>query len=245
MGVIHKLCIAIFLKQYSSLLKILQVILHINTALDTALTGISEDENIIIFRENHVQKEHASFLHVAINEMIKNIGVSFSEINAVSLVNGPGSYTGLRVGLAAAKGICYAMDTPLITFSTLKWLAKPFQGAAVDFICPLIDARRMEVFTAMYTTDMKEVVAPYAKVLDNNSFEETLSYKKILFTGNAVVKLPEHIKNNPNAVFSMQQAGLKEQVQLAVVDLNQSTFTDILFAEPLYAKAFYSITPSK
>ena len=115
MGVIHKLCIAIFLKQYSSLLKILQVILHINTALDTALTGISEDENIIIFRENHVQKEHASFLHVAINEMIKNLGVSFSEINAVSLVNGPGSYTGLRVGLAAAKGICYAMDTPLIT----------------------------------------------------------------------------------------------------------------------------------
>lgn len=221
------------------------MILHINTALDTALTGISKGENIITFRENFVQKEHASFLHLAINEMVKELGITFSDINAVSLVNGPGSYTGLRVGLATAKGICYAMDKPLMTFSTLKWMAKPFQGAAVDFICPLIDARRMEVFTAMYTADMTEILEPYAKIIDLNSFEEILSHKKILFTGNAVIKLPENIKNNPNAVFSKQYASLKEQVQLAVVDFNQALFTDILFAEPLYAKAFYSIASTK
>lgn len=221
------------------------MILHINTALDTAFTGISEGENLIAFRENHVQKEHASFLHLAINDMVKNLGISFSEIQAVSLVNGPGSYTGLRVGLATAKGICYAMDKPLITFSTLKWLAKPFEGKAVDFICPLIDARRMEVFTAMYTANMVEVLEPHAKIIDEHSFEEIIETKKVLFTGNAQVKLPANIKNHPNVVFSTQYAGIKEQVHLALVDFSQSIFTDILFSEPLYTKAFYSIPPSK
>jgi tRNA threonylcarbamoyladenosine biosynthesis protein TsaB len=216
------------------------LILHINTALETAFTGISQNNTLLCFRENNIQNQHASFLHLAIQEMFKEIGTSISIIDAVSLVNGPGSYTGLRVGLATAKGICYAIDKPFISFSTLEWLAKPFEAETVDLICPLIDARRMEVFTALFTPDMLQVLENQAKIIDEQSFAEELTNKKILFTGNAVAKLPENIKNHHNALFSNQTAGLKEQIELAENAIKLNQFTDILFSEPIYAKAFYS-----
>jgi tRNA threonylcarbamoyladenosine biosynthesis protein TsaB len=216
------------------------LILHINTTLETAYTGISQNNTLLCFRENHIQNQHASFLHLAIQDLCIEIGISISAIDAVSLVNGPGSYTGLRVGLATAKGICYAMDKPLVSFSTLEWLAKSFENEQVDLICPLIDARRMEVFTALFTPDMVQVMENQAKIIDELSFAEELTNKKILFTGNAVSKLPENIKNHPNAVFSNQTAGLKEQIELAENAFKLNQFTDILFSEPIYAKAFYN-----
>lgn len=219
------------------------MILHINTALETAFTGISENNTLLCSRENNIQNQHASFLHLAIQDMFKELNCSFDAIDAVSLVNGPGSYTGLRVGLATAKGICYAMDKPLVSFSTLEWLAKPFENEQVDLICPLIDARRMEVFTAMFTPLMKQIVENHAKIIDEHSFEEELINKKVLFAGNAVDKLPENIKNHPNALISKQKAGLKEQIELANRAVNLKNYTDILFSEPIYAKAFYSTAP--
>lgn len=216
------------------------MILHINTALEAAYTAISQNNTLLCSRENNIQNQHASFLHLAIQDLCKEIGISISAIDAVSLVNGPGSYTGLRVGLATAKGICYAMDKPLVSFSTLEWLAKSFENEQVDLICPLIDARRMEVFTALFTPDMVQVMEKQAKIIDELSFAEELTNKKILFTGNAVAKLPENIKNHPNAVFSNQTAGLKEQIELAENAFKLNQFTDILFSEPIYAKAFYS-----
>jgi tRNA threonylcarbamoyladenosine biosynthesis protein TsaB len=216
------------------------LILHINTALETAYTGISQNNNLLCFRENHIQNQHASFLHLAIQEMFKEIDNSISAIDAVSLVNGPGSYTGLRVGLATAKGICYAIDKPLVSFSSLEWLAKTFEDEKVDLICPLIDARRMEVFTAMFTPLMEQVVENQAKIIDEHSFENELQSKKILFTGNAVAKLPENIKNHPNAIFSNKTAGLNEHIELALSAMQLKNYTDILFSEPIYAKAFFS-----
>ena len=216
------------------------MILHINTALETAYTAISQNNTLLCSRENNIQNQHASFLHLAIQDLCKEIGISISAIDAVSLVNGPGSYTGLRVGLATAKGICYAMDKPLVSFSTLEWLSKSFENEQVDLICPLIDARRMEVFTALFTPDMVQVMEKQAKIIDELSFAEELTNKKIVFTGNAVAKLPENIKNHPNAVFSNQTAGLKEQIELAENAFKLNQFTDILFSEPIYAKAFYS-----
>ena len=220
------------------------MILHINTALETAFTGISENNTLLCSRENNIQNQHASFLHLAIQDMFKELNCSIEAIDVVSLVNGPGSYTGLRVGLATAKGICYAMDKPLVSFSTLEWLAKSFENEQVDLICPLIDARRMEVFTAMFTPSMEQVVENHAKIIDEHSFEEELINKKVLFAGNAVDKLPENIKNHPNAIISKQKAGLKEQIELANRALSLKNYTDILFSEPIYAKAFYSTAPT-
>jgi len=219
------------------------LILHINTALETAYAGISQNNTLLCFRENHIQNQHASFLHLAIQDLCKEIGIAISEIDVVSLVNGPGSYTGLRVGLATAKGICYAIDKPLVSCSTLEWLAKTFEGEKVDLICPLIDARRMEVFTALFTPTMHQIIENQAKIIDENSFEDELQSKKILFTGNAVAKLPENIKNHPNAIFPNKTAGLNEQIELALAAMQQKNYTDILFSEPIYAKAFYSTSP--
>jgi tRNA threonylcarbamoyladenosine biosynthesis protein TsaB len=101
-------------------------LLHINTALEKAHIGLSDGEKVIAARESAVQKEHGSFLQPAIKEICDESGISLNKIAAVSVVNGPGSYTGLRVGLAAAKGICFALDKPLICLSTLEWLAHPF-----------------------------------------------------------------------------------------------------------------------
>jgi tRNA threonylcarbamoyladenosine biosynthesis protein TsaB len=220
-------------------------LLHINTALEKAHVGLSKDDVIIAERENSVQKEHGSFLQPAIKELFDETGISLADIAAVSVVNGPGSYTGLRVGLSAAKGICFALDKPLICLSTLEWLAHPFYGYMTNIICPLIDARRMEVFTAMYEpASLNIVTQPHALVIDENSFTE-LETHKIVFTGNGRNKLPERITAHPNSIFPTKEADLSNQVKMAYLLYSENKFSDLAYTEPFYLKPFYTtlITP--
>jgi tRNA threonylcarbamoyladenosine biosynthesis protein TsaB len=218
----------------------MNLLLHINTALGTAMTGISRDNVIIAFRENASQKDHASFLQPAISEMTRETGIKLDDIDGVTVVNGPGSYTGLRVGLSAAKGICFSLGKPLITISTLEWMALPFKDNSYDYICPVIDARRMEVFTATYDRNLQCVSLPSALILDENSFAEWLEKGRVLFTGNAVVKMPETLTSHANARISKNESSLAEQVRLGALAHNRKEYADLAYAEPFYIKPFFS-----
>jgi tRNA threonylcarbamoyladenosine biosynthesis protein TsaB len=217
----------------------MSLILNIDTALDKASVCLSDDGNAKQLSFNENQKDHAAWLHMAIAEMLKKSGHVIKDINAVAVNNGPGSYTGLRIGLAAAKGLCYALNIPLITVNSLKIIASAVQDEAHDIICPLIDARRMEVFTAMYDKELKETVSPHAMLIDEKSFSSVLSSGKVLFCGNGVKKLQPIILNR-NALFSKTNADASHLAKLSFIFYNNKEFTGLAYAEPLYVKEFYS-----
>jgi len=218
----------------------MSMLLHINTALGKAITGISKENAIIAVRENAIQKDHAAFLQPAIQEMVLDTGIALKDIDGVSVINGPGSYTGLRVGLSAAKGICFSLQKPLITLSTLEWMAFPFKDNSYDVICPLIDARRMEVFTAMYDRNLKCISPPQAMILDENSFLPWLENGTVLFTGNAASKLPITATSHANARMGETESALFEQVILGNKAYENKEFSDLAYSEPFYLKAFFS-----
>jgi tRNA threonylcarbamoyladenosine biosynthesis protein TsaB len=217
----------------------MNLILNIDTAVDTASVCLSNDAEILQLASNENQKDHASWLHIAIAGILKEASCSMAAIKAVAVSIGPGSYTGLRVGLSTAKGICYAMNIPLIAVGTLEMMAAAVQDEATDLICPLIDARRMEVFTAVYNKTMQPIMAPQAMIVDENSFSTLLSSHRILFTGNGCKKLQPIIKNN-NAGFSARQANASHLARLAAARYYQKEFADLAYTEPLYVKEFYS-----
>lgn len=216
-------------------------ILHINTALDNASVSLADKEHVIAERLSNNQKEHASFLQVAIAEITTKAGIPLRNLSAVAVINGPGSYTGLRVGMSGAKGICFALSIPLITVNTLEWMAAACKDEA-DLFCPMIDARRMEVFTALYNHEKIEVAPPTAMILEPDSFKADLQAKKVLFFGNGAEKFSA-LTNHPNAHFIPVFPGSKELAKIAWNLYQERTFADLAYAEPLYVKEFY--TPVK
>lgn len=217
-------------------------ILHINTALETASVSLAENDVVILERRNDVQKEHASFLHQAIAEMMQEAGIALKILNAVAVIHGPGSYTGLRVGLAAAKGICYGMSVPLITVNTLEWMAGACKNEDADLFSPMIDARRMEVFTALYNRCLEEITPPSSLILQPESFLKELETKKIVFFGNGAQKFST-LLSHENALFKTLVPGAVEFAAISWKRYQNGIFADLAYSEPLYVKAFY--TPVK
>jgi tRNA threonylcarbamoyladenosine biosynthesis protein TsaB len=217
----------------------MSLIINIDTALDTASVCLAEDGNVLKLSSSDDQKDHASWLHTEIAELLQKSGYSIKDLDAVAVSVGPGSYTGLRVGLAAAKGFCYALDIPLITINSLLIIAFAVKDEAIDIICPMIDARRMEVFTAMYDKDLQEKHSPQAMIVDEKSFASFLLKGKVLFCGNGVKKLQPLISNS-NALFSNTMAGASHLARLSFNCYNNKEFADLAYAEPLYIKEFYS-----
>jgi tRNA threonylcarbamoyladenosine biosynthesis protein TsaB len=217
----------------------MSLILNIDTALDTASVCLSEDGNVLQLSFSENQKDHASWLHTEIAELLQKSGHRIKDLNAVAVSIGPGSYTGLRVGLAAAKGFCYALQIPLITINSLKIIAFAVKEEAIDIICPMIDARRMEVFTAVYDKDLREKISPHAMVVDEKSFASFLLSGNTLFCGNGVKKL-QPIISNSNALFSNTIADASHLSRLSFNCYNKKEFADLAYTEPLYIKEFYS-----
>lgn len=213
-------------------------LLHINTALEHAYVGFSKGRELLDHLSNDVQQEHGAFLQPAISTLCNKHSFSLNEIDAVTVINGPGSYTGLRVGLSAAKGICYALNKPLILISTLHWMAYPFKNQGVT-ICSMIDARRQEVFTASYDASLNIVMPPHALVLNDAVFPE-LDNQSIIFIGNGRNKLPERVLRHANAVFPSEEASFGDQAMIGNRAFDQKEFADTAYAEPFYIKAFHS-----
>lgn len=217
----------------------MSLILTIDTALDTACVCMAQDGEVVNSVTLENQKDQASWLHSAIQEMLRKAGYSLNQFEAVAVSIGPGSYTGLRVGLSAAKGLCYALDIPLLAVSTLEIIAWAVKGEATGLICPMIDARRMEVFTAIYDKELMEISSPAALIIEETSFKSELKTNPILFCGNGRKKLEAIISSN-NAQFSETSPDASALAQLSYNHFQLKKFANLAYSEPLYLKEFYS-----
>jgi tRNA threonylcarbamoyladenosine biosynthesis protein TsaB len=211
-------------------------ILHIDTAVDTASFCLMKDGEPVLFNINNNQKDHAAWLHAAIQKGMATTGLTMKDLDAIAISIGPGSYTGLRVGLSTAKGFSFALKIPLITVNTLEMMAHAVTGE-VDLICPLIDARRMEVFTALYDKNLQEVAKPNAMILDSNSFNHIIEKNTIAFIGNGSEKLKKMLAH-PNAIFYNSMATAKDMVAIAEKKYVDKNFADLAYVEPFYIKEF-------
>lgn len=213
-------------------------ILHIDTAIDTASFCWMKDGEPVLFDINYQQKGHAAWLHAAIQKGIGATSLAMKDLDAIAISIGPGSYTGLRVGLSAAKGFSYALNIPLITVNTLEMMAHSVTDKT-DLICPMIDARRMEVFTALYDKNLQEVAKPSAMILEANSFSDLVEKKIVVFTGNGSEKFKK-IFAHPHAIFNNSRATAKDMVAIAEKKYIAKSFADLAYVEPFYIKEFYT-----
>lgn len=223
------------------------LLLHIDTATEQASVCISREEQVLGLISSQEQKNHAGFVQPAIQQLLADNGCTMQELDAISVTSGPGSYTGLRVGLATAKGISYALQKPLILVNTLEVMARavlrdlkeqdilPSSGT---LLCPMIDARRMEVFTALYTSDLAEVQAPHALILENGCFSDLLAHQPVIFSGSGHTKLKELV-NSPNASYLHTLHNAADLVIPALAAYHSGQFANLAYSEPLYVKEFF------
>lgn len=213
----------------------MSLILNIDTALSTASVCLSKDGKVLSYLENPNQKDHSTWLHTAILNILAEGRINTGNLTAIAVNTGPGSYTGLRVGLSAAKGLCYALGIPLISINSLMLLALAVSQEAEDLICTAIDARRMEAYVAVYQKDLKEITPPSSVIINENSFGTVLHQHKILFCGNGSSKMKGVIKH-PNALFSDATAGVKHLAHLSYQQFIKKEISDLVNTEPLYIK---------
>jgi tRNA threonylcarbamoyladenosine biosynthesis protein TsaB len=220
----------------------MSLILNIDTATEQASVSLAQEGKILAASINRQQKDHAAWIHTAIDALFEESGHRPVDLKAIAVVAGPGSYTGLRVAMATAKGFCYVNNVPLITLNTLVVMAyaasKEFTSNSV-LLCPMIDARRMEVFTALYHKDLKEIAAPCAMILEQGSFDEWFLNNTIVFFGSGAAKWQKLVKNN-NAFFSKSCYQPLEIAYLSFQRFKQGDFSDLAYSVPFYVKDFYT-----
>lgn len=226
------------------------LILSIDTSLEEASVCIADEGHVIDIRKNSRQTDHAIWIQTAIKNMFLESGRKLEDLSAIAVAAGPGSYTGLRVGMATAKGMCYALGVPLIMESTLWLLAQRVKKEIATnsvhqypvLICPMIDARRMEVFTALFDLELNMVMQPTAVVLDEHSFREELSKNVIIFCGSGIKKW-QHLCLYTNAVFVEVFLNVTDLAEIASEKFNRGEFSDLAYAEPAYVKNVYTGNP--
>ncbi|MEI7486222.1 MAG: tRNA (adenosine(37)-N6)-threonylcarbamoyltransferase complex dimerization subunit type 1 TsaB [Chryseobacterium sp.] len=221
-------------------------ILYLETSSRNCSVAISDNDKLLCVCEevsdNYKQSES---LHTFVEWALEGAGISMKEIQAVSLGKGPGSYTGLRIGASSAKGFCYGLKIPLVAVNSLDTMIEPFLDQNYDYIIPLIDARRMEVYTAVYDgKNGKELSKTEAKILDETSFEE-FKDKKVLFVGDGAKKAQEIIQL-PNADFNETiYPSAQYLVKKTLEKIENKEFEDIAYFEPFYLKDFHGVKKKK
>lgn len=217
-------------------------ILHIETSSKNCSVAISDGEELLCLceevSENYKQSES---LHTFVEWALEGAEISLKDIEAVSLGKGPGSYTGLRIGAASAKGFCYGLKVPLIAVNSLETMIEPFLGQNYDIIIPLIDARRMEVYCAVFDGNSGEMLTETeAKILDEQSFKE-LEGKKILFVGDGAKKAQEILQISGADFNENVYPSAKYLIKKAVEKFNRQDFEDVAYFEPFYLKDFHGV----
>ncbi|MBT8238580.1 MAG: tRNA (adenosine(37)-N6)-threonylcarbamoyltransferase complex dimerization subunit type 1 TsaB [Croceitalea sp.] len=222
------------------------LILNIETATTNCSVSIgSEDKVIALVEENSAGYSHAEQLHVFIAEALKMASVSFNELNAIAVSMGPGSYTGLRIGVSAAKGLCFALDVPLIATATLESMAHQLKVESGEILIPLLDARRMEVYAAVFDHNYKQMEPTKAKIIETTSFSEYSDYKTIHLLGNGAEKCEPVLIDKKFKYHNQVIPSAKEMVQLSYTKLKASRFEDLAYFEPFYLKDFVLQTKKK
>ena len=222
-------------------------IILIETSTELCSTAMASEGKIISYRESDRPRTHASLTAVFIDEMLRETGLKVQDCAAVCVSMGPGSYTGLRVGVSTAKGLCFGGGLPLLavgTLDTLVWqgiTGEYFRNSQGDpdfrYIIPMIDARRMEVYTAVFSPDGKQVTDTEAKIVDGSSFAEQLAAGHVLFIGDAADKCRTVI-TNPNAHFIQCCPKASSMLVPAMAEYKEKRFRDVAYFEPFYLKNF-------
>lgn len=222
------------------------IILNLETATTNCSVCISKDKQILAIRENNTPNySHSEQLHVFINECLEEAGLLPEDLNAVAVSKGPGSYTGLRIGVSAAKGLCYALGIPLISIATLKSMASKKRSTKNELIIPVLDARRMEVYSAVFNSDLHQIRDTKAEIIDENSFELFYKNEKVTILGSGAEKI-QSVVNHPNLFFDTQCVpSSKEMVSLAYEKYLQKEFEDVAYFEPYYLKNFMLTTKNQ
>ena len=216
------------------------IILSLETSTDVCSVALHDNGTLLAGSEIHEPQSHAAQLPALILSVLKTAGLDLSQIQAVAVTNGPGSYTGLRIGTSTAKGLCYALDIPLIALGSLELLA--FQAmkynTQADLLCPMIDARRMEVYCLVADKELRVVQPVSAMIIEEHSFAELLEGNRMLFFGNGAEKC-RAVLHHPNAIFLDKIFPLAASLgTMAEEKYNQSVFEDLVKFKPFYLKEF-------
>ena len=221
------------------------IILSLETSTTNCSVSLSnEGETLVLKEDNNANYSHAESLHVFIDDVLKSAQLTLKDLDAIAVSKGPGSYTGLRIGVSAAKGLCYALSIPLISVSTLKALASQV-NISEGIIVPMLDARRLEVYSAIYDASFNEIRGVEAQILDENSFKKYLDKEKVYFIGNGVEKTKGLI-THPNANFVEGKfPSANEMCSLAYQKYKKSDIEDVAYFEPFYLKDFIALKSKK
>lgn len=219
-------------------------ILNIETSTTNCSVALSNSGIVVGLKEdNNSEYSHAERLHVYIDEVLKTAKVTIDQLEAIAISKGPGSYTGLRIGVSAAKGLCYALSIPLISVPTLEALAHQVE-APKGVIIAMLDARRMEVYSAIYDSDYNEIRPTEAEVLTSESYDDLLELSPVYFIGNGVAKTKDIITHKNAQFIEDKLPSAQQMCALSYDKFNKNDFEDVAYFEPFYLKDFIAI-PSK
>lgn len=212
-------------------------ILNLETSTKNCSVSIAKDGvQLCLVEENEENYAHGEKLNQFVDWCVQGAEINWKDIDAVCVSKGPGSYTGLRIGVSSAKGFAYGFDIPLMAINSLQILAESQLNQEVDYIIPMIDARRMEVYTALFDRQGNQLTETEAKVIDDTSFEE-LKGKKIIFVGDGAEKCQE-ILSHLNATFVQAFPSAKDMIRVSEEKFTQKSFEDVAYFEPYYLKDF-------
>lgn len=215
------------------------MILCIETATTNCSVALGEKGKLLTFKEDYSNNySHAERLHLFIEEVLKESEVQPQDLKAIAVSKGPGSYTGLRIGVSAAKGLCFALDLPMISIPTLKSLAMQVKQEKDGFIIPLLDARRMEVYTAGFTANYRKVFDTRAEILTPDSFLEYLENAAVTFIGSGVEKFSKICTHKNASFIEGKLPSSVEMIALAEEKFQKQKFEDVAYFEPYYLKDF-------
>ncbi len=224
----------------------MSVILSIETSTEVCSVAFHQSETLLADFNLHVEKAHSKSLANLVDIGFKHTGIDKKELSAVAISSGPGSYTGLRIGTSLAKGMCFSLDIPLIEVSSLMGMAQGVSNTNLSraWLCPMIDARRMEVYCLIVDSDMNTMSSTKAQVIDENSFSDFLEKHEILFFGNGAAKCKSLLDRKKNATFiDNYKMSAADIGQIAIEKFKIKDFADLAYFEPNYLKEFVAGKP--
>jgi len=221
-------------------------ILNLETATTNCSVSIAKEGELMVLKEhNSANFSHAEQLHVFIQEALEEAALQITQLNAIAVSKGPGSYTGLRIGVSAAKGLCFALNIPLISIPTLTSMAIQRKDTDASFVIPVLDARRMEVYSTVFNQKNEEVRGTEAEVINEDSFEEYEKQGKVLILGSGAEKCLEPLRSKNIEFDTAIIPSAKEMCSLSYEKYASNNFEDVAYFEPFYLKDFVLLTKKK
>ncbi len=223
------------------------LILNLETSTTNCSVSLAKDGEILTLKElNSENYSHAEKLHVFIDEVMQESGKQMQDLDALAVSKGPGSYTGLRIGVSAAKGLCYALDKPLISVSTLQSMASQLISEDEHIIIiPVLDARRMEVYSAVFDGQLHQIRETRAEIIDENSFQEYRDLKSVHFLGSGAEKIKEVLSGEHITYHCDVIPSAKEMATISNQKFTKNDFENLAYFEPYYLKDFVLQTKKK